>query len=281
MRGMKRVKIFGERNTGTNALALFIDRNSSTELLPGTAREILPSYRGPLEESGLRVNEAIIDSIFEGEPLSKSWKHACTSFSIADLQDFQNCTTIILFRNPYSWCHRLWERPYNTLVAMPPVFAQFIGMNWPTVRRERMGEKALSPPELINEKMRQYLSFIASAAAEGIQVTVVPFELLVCDPLAVWRHIGPCLSEPSQNPTIVVESTKDRSKDLAYYQDYYGSELWKKRINDADMKLMQDLVDWNVYTELLKKADEWVQPISAKALDRLGDGVDGIKAGAG
>ena len=271
---MKRVKIFGERNTGTNALALFIIRNSSSELLPGTAKEILPSFRGPLEENGLRVNEAIIDLIFEGEPPSKSWKHACTSFSISNLEDFDNCRTIILFRNPYSWCHRLWERPYNTLVAVPPIFTQFIGMNWPTVRRERMGERTFSPPELINEKMRQYLSFIANAAVKGIQVTVVPFEFFVCEPLAVWGHLGPHLREPSQNPVIVIESTKDRSKGLEYYQDYYGSELWRKKINDVDMKMMKDLIDWKAYAELLNKAKEWVQPNLMTALDRLSYGVE-------
>ena len=68
------VKIFGERNTGTNALLQLLKLNSESEFHPGTMSELdyyAAKKTAVLQSLGLKPEkrEKMTDKVFEGRPL--------------------------------------------------------------------------------------------------------------------------------------------------------------------------------------------------------------------
>jgi len=249
---MRSVKVFGERNTGTNALAEFVARNSESILLPGVFSALPGADSSVLAQPIRRERERLIDFAFAEQPPTLQWKHCATYFSDKDIATFKDCTTLILVRNPVSWCLGLWKNPYNRLVDLPESFDEFISLPWKTVARERLDARELCPPDLINLKMSHYKRFVSRGLSAGHVVKVLPFEELVCQPLSVWAKIKTVLHKHKDNPILVENSTKDPSKSLSYYQNYYGAEKWRTEISAKTYRVLEAAIDWNLYGELLK-----------------------------
>lgn len=249
---MQAVKIFGERNTGTNALSQFIAQNSESRLCPGTFSQLPKADLSVLKQKGHRETERLIDLAFSRQPPAFQWKHCATNFTNEDLAQFSNCTTLVLIRNPISWCLALWKNPYNCLVDPPPGFDEFVNVKWKTVGRERLDSKELSPPDLINLKMSYYKEFVSRGQKNGLLMKILRFESFVCSPLSVWTNIKADLSNPKGDPALVERSTKDRSKDLQFYQSYYGGEKWKSEISENTYNSLEKRIDWSLYRDLLE-----------------------------
>jgi len=246
------VKIFGERNTGTNALSQFIAQNSESPLFPGTFSQLPNADPSVLKQKGRGETEHLIDRAFSHQPAPFQWKHCATNFTDEDLAQFNSCTTLVLLRNPISWCLALWKNPYNSLVELPQRFDEFVNVKWKTAGRERLDSKELSPPDLINLKMSYYKEFVSRGQKNGLLMKVLRFERLVCSPLSVWMNIKDNLSNPKENPVLIERSTKDRSKNLQFYQAYYGEEKWKSEISQNTYNVLEKHIDWNLYRDLLK-----------------------------
>src|SRR5436190_19953167 len=90
------VKIFGERNTGTNALSQFIAQNSESLLIPGTFFQLPKVDPSVLKQKGRGETERLIDLAFSHQPPTFQWKHCATNFTNEDLAQFSNCTTLVL-----------------------------------------------------------------------------------------------------------------------------------------------------------------------------------------
>ncbi|MEH6474906.1 MAG: hypothetical protein V7727_04420 [Sneathiella sp.] len=78
-----KIKIFGERNTGTNALTNIVKDNSHSVIHPGTMAELdVPTLEltNNLKQTGASVAEieTLIDGTFEGRPIEETWKHSAT-----------------------------------------------------------------------------------------------------------------------------------------------------------------------------------------------------------
>ena len=254
LRGYERgaVKIFGERNTGTNALSQFIARNSESLLFPGTVLQLPKADPSVLKQKSRGETERLIDLAFFHQPPTFQWKHCATNFTDEDLVQFSNCTTLVLMRSPISWCLALWKNPYNSLVEVPKSFDEFVNVKWKTAGRERLDLKELSPPDLINLKMSYYKEFVSRGQKNGHSMKVLRFEDLVCSPLSVWTNIKADLSKPKEIPALIERSTKDPSKNLQFYKAYYGEEKWKSEISEKTYNLLEKSIDWNLYQDLLK-----------------------------
>lgn len=249
---MNAVKIFGERNTGTNALSQFIAQNSKSLLLPGVFSHLPKADISVLSQKGRGEREQLIDLAFSHQPPTFQWKHCATNFTDEDLARFSKCTTLVLIRNPVSWCLALWKKPYNRLIEPPESFDEFVNLKWKTVGRERLNLKELSPPDLINLKMSYYKEFVSRGQKNGLLMKVLHFESLVCSPLSVWMNIKANLSNPKENPALIERSTKDPSKNLQFYQVYYGEEKWRSEISENTYNLLEKSIDWNLYRDLLE-----------------------------
>ncbi len=254
LRGYERgvVKIFGERNTGTNALSQFIAQNSESPLFPGMFHHLPKADPSILKQKGRVETEHLIDLAFSHQPAPFQWKHCATNFTDEDLAQFNNCTTLVLLRNPISWCLALWKNPYNNLIEVPQSFDEFVNVKWKTVGRERLDSKVMSPPDLINLKMSYYKEFVSGGQKNGLSMKVLRLENLVCSPLSVWMDIKANLSNPKENPALVESITRDPSKNLQFYQEYYGEEKWKSEISENAYNVLEKHIDWDLYRDLLK-----------------------------
>jgi hypothetical protein len=231
-----KIKIFGERNTSTNALRKLILLNSSSHVYPGTMEEIdraatqkrnfLRKIRAPIE-----FIEAVYDDVFDGRPPTEQWKHAATCFDAVD--DFYGTHVIFTVRKPMSWLLALYKNPYHALSRVPRSFAEFVDCDWRTLRRDRLGEIRLAPVALYEEKIRSYMDLVGKLERSGVSFSILKFEDLILDQKGSFEKIAPYLDRPAAEFAALTESTKTKDLDIRHYMKYYGEERWKDEIDKA------------------------------------------------
>ncbi|MCG6904527.1 MAG: hypothetical protein LJE68_17800 [Rhodobacter sp.] len=240
------IKIFGERNTATNAVTLIIRKNSRTPLIATTANMVFARTAAPgakLELPKARIKrEARLDQVFAGAGPIFAWKHAATHFS--DISDYRNCLVLFCVRHPASWLMGLHRRPYNNLVRLPADFRAFLDLEWVTLGRELLDGARLDPITLYNEKLRSYLHFINQLQAQDTPYHIVRQEDFAMDQTAFLSEIRPYLSKPKRRFKPIQRSTKDKTKDAEYYRNYYTKELWRAEIDAECMAEIEARVDW-------------------------------------
>lgn len=248
------IKIFGERNTSTNALTQIIRENSSSIVHPGAIAEmgLLATKRTQIERrlgaSKQRI-EDIIDKVFDKRPIEHQWKHCATNFSSID----RSCNTHFIFtiRHPLSWLISLHKNPYHCLIELPNNLNEFSQCQWKTVGRERLDKASLTPIKLYENKISSYLSFIKILESKRLSYTVLKFEDLIIGQRECFENISPYLDNPSQTFSEVTKSTKESDKNLDYYKVYYGRELWKEKVDSAfldDFCFNDTLLNWMNYS---------------------------------
>src|SRR5271166_3641100 len=104
---IRQVKIFGERNTGTNAVTSLIVQNIGKIICPSMrdfvkdwpAREALIfEFEEPFR---LFLRHALVDDIFALAPPEHRQKHTSPEYSLNFLK--YGIGVIFLIKNPYSW----------------------------------------------------------------------------------------------------------------------------------------------------------------------------------
>ncbi|MDB3935094.1 hypothetical protein N9383_00060 [Granulosicoccus sp.] len=244
------IKIFGERNTSTNALKLLIERNSESIVVPSTMTEIDSSATRRVEimqKLGLsrKIIESSIDSVFQKVNDIYSWKHTMTAFE--DYKLFDGIGVVVCVRDPSSWLLSLHDKPYHFTGRRPPEkFEDFLLYRWKTVRRERMSDETLTPIELYNKKMHGYSILQRALERIGNPVQVIRFEDFAHDQRSSFRSICSNLASPAADVEEITSSTKDPAKNADFYRHYYGEEQWKERISPDAANLIFNKIDWNV-----------------------------------
>ncbi len=272
------IKIFGERNTGTNALKALIEGNSSTRVCPSVAAEIDPHFEAKMNLTRYaprryrkRIRERYIDSLFRRTPPRMAWKHTATRFD--ELQSLDGCPIILMTRHPASWLLGLHRHPYHALIPVERDFAAFLRAKWPLVKRDNLGERTVSPPELWNAKARSHLEFIERLSRRNMTFQVVRFEDFVVDQTAVFDDLRALLRQPAEEPAAVTTSTKERDKNYQYYQEYYGGRKWRDEIDAECRGIIRGSIDWGIAGDLSYArgdVDETAEPssiASGKAVD--------------
>ena len=239
-----RVKIFGERNTGTNALRRIITEYSASRCLPSTAGE-LNRFIGRIGNTawlpGKPWRERLLDSVFDGRGPLCAWKHCATNFP--DAAPFDDVLVLFTVRHPASWLVSLCKRPYQRLGRHPRSIADFLDSEWRTVGRERLGGAAFRPLELLQVKLDSYVGFARKLEQRGISHRFLRFEDLVLRQREVYSSIAPELESPRADFEELQASTKDPSKSLDDYRAYYGSERWREALRDLE-RSVDAQVDW-------------------------------------
>jgi hypothetical protein len=236
------VKIFGERNTGTHAIAEIIERNSKSRCLPGVEAQLSPFISNIVNHRFFpkgRVQETINDRIFEAQPPLNSWKHRATNFD--DASAFQEVFVLFTVRHPASWLLALFNRPYHRLGPSAGDLKTFIDQPWKTVGREGLGGKSYRPLDLCKAKLDSYRAFAAKLEACGIPHEFVRFEDLILGQAAVFGRISSHLSDPTTKFTELRTSTKDSNKTLDDYRRYYGEELWRSSFQGLEERINAQL----------------------------------------
>ena len=251
------IKIFGERNTGTNALTQIIEKHSASRVFPNLwddnkrARRKKKYLNKFLRGIGVnktvrnRAKERAIDKIFFGQPACLAWKHCATHFN--DISSLEHSSIIFLVRNPISWAWSLYKNPYHLIGSPPKTFWEFLSRDWELCQRDNLPFKTLKPHALYEEKLKSYLSFWTQLEHRKIAYSVIKFEDLVINQKEVFTKISPLLKGPEEAFEPLQSSTKSSHKDLNYYIDYYGRELWRDEIgNEGEIRFISEHISSTV-----------------------------------
>jgi hypothetical protein len=242
-------KIFGERNTSTNALRQIVESNSLSRCCPSTSKELDPDLAGRLRRLPRRSRatvEAEIDRVFARYTDRESWKHCATSFENA--APFSGLQIFFLVRHPASWLLSLFKNPYHILGKRPDDLAGFLEYQWKTVGRERLGQATFTPLSLYQTKLRSYLAFCSALNEVEARYTFLRFEDLILSQRETFERIAPSLRQPAENFRELQDSTKSVRKSLDHYKAYYGEELWRAELSGLENRLNAS-VDWELFAD--------------------------------
>lgn len=232
------LKIYGERNTGTNYLSRLINLNLDVNLLSGVVpRSVLFLQRM------LPGNELVRDIyFFLTFSRNLGWKH--TLVNPTELQQFRICSRTLSFvtltKNPYSWLLSLYKRPYHQYSDEKEELIAFLTSSWQTVGRENCKMQDLDPVGLWNIKNLSYLSLSNSFPTLNIK-----FEDLLANPEQIMNLIGETFSyvwsvDKFRNYN---QSTKGENKDSNFYRDYYLNERWKEKLSSQALAIINERLD--------------------------------------
>jgi len=239
----KLLKIYGERNCGTNYLRQLILHNFDVTLLSGTVPQRLRRL--------FRGNESLLDLYFRlTRRKNLGWKHAVAP-SVTEQKrvsvPVERVVFITLSKNPYAWLVSLFRHPYHYRAAMSS-FARFLRTPWETVGRENHPASFANPVAMWNEKNASYLRL-----QEFVHYTNLRYEDLLRDPEQTLADIAQAYALPRRTPTFVnlQESTKgEMNKSYSHYQDYYLNERWRDELCDEDVAWINDNLDGDVMVTL-------------------------------
>lgn len=235
---MKKIKIFGERNCGTNYIRELIIANIEAELLEG----------GVPVKKGIMKSNIIFDRLFDLLHNNfLGWKHSFPNHKrIAARSDLQEILFVTITKNPYSFLLSLYNRPYHYKGSKPDTFYGFLTSNWDVLHRENSPTPILlSPVHLWNMKNGAYINLKREFPENTINLT---YEALLREPgdvlSQICRQYGfDMRADEFQN---LLRSTKDPGKDHEYYRSYYLDELWKNGITEKEVSFINSHLDREV-----------------------------------
>ena len=234
------IKIYGERNTGTNYLLKLLRRNLEVDLLRG----VVPWYvRIPFPQS-----ELARDLYFAvTSRWNLGWKHCLAPLpaAVRALRGHSdNLLFVTLTKNPYSWLLSLYRHPHHYRRELG-TFQQFLTAPWATVRREKTVSEYPNPIIMWNEKNTAYLRLAAEMPTANLK-----YEDLLADPEQTLVQLATRYSIKRSRPDFanVIASTKERegAKDFSYYQNYYLHEQWRAELQALALHTINKYLDFDL-----------------------------------
>lgn len=233
------IKIYGERNTNTRYIETLIQLNLDVVQLKG----VVPTYIKTAQKT-LPGKNWLRDLYFSlSYDQNMGWKHSCVKSSreLKSHDSFQrNICFVSVTKNPYSWLLSLHRRPYSQQYRKnKPDFETFLQTAWKTDARDNCEKQLENPIVLWNVKNNSYLQL---ADLNGLNVTT---ERTIQNPESVIDTISSHFSIKKLGNKFSnhEKSTKDQSKDSAYYQDYYLNERWRDEISENAIEIINKTVD--------------------------------------
>jgi hypothetical protein len=230
---VRALKLYGERNTGTNFVSQLVAVNLPVGLLRGTA----PKWWTRMRPKSERLKDLYFLFTY---PRNLGWKHAVAPNADELRRLFTarrgiGCVTVT--KNPYAWLLSLHRRPYHNW-SRPPEFLQFLETPWPTVRRERAPGPYASPIVMWNAKTAAYL-------AMGPAVLNLRYEDVLEDPPAaigrIKDHFG--LRTLGADFVNVTVSTKPDARTFDDYRTFYTGQEWRAQLSAAAVKVINRQLD--------------------------------------
>jgi len=236
------LKMYGERNTGTNYLARLIGLNLEVEQIPG----VVPDFIRNLQR--ILPGEELVRDIYFGITFSRNlgWKHSLVK-APEKLAEYRICAKgvsfVTLTKNPYSWLLSLYRNPYHQYWKSKPDFENFLGSPWRNVGRDNTPREFSSPVELWNRKNVSYMLLCSDFPTLNLR-----YEDLLENPQVTLEKIAERFSYQWKNGEFVNfnDSTKEKSKDFAFYRDYYLEENWKTELSPRSIEIINSLLDGQV-----------------------------------
>lgn len=247
----KIIKIYGERNTGTNYFHHLINLNLDVSLLRG----VVPTYVWIFSDASLkafpsfcknyRVNEKILDIYFKMTSSKNfGWKHTLISPELKNIlrKSGDNVIFLTLIKNPYSWLLSLYDHPYHFNKKQMD-FEQFLLKPWDTVGRENSSEHFVNPIDMWNKKNENYIEL-----KDIVTIINIKYEDLLANPGNIIDSISKQFNIPKKydNFKNLKQSVKRSEKDFNYYQTYYLKERWRDKLSNKSIKIINKYLNENL-----------------------------------
>jgi hypothetical protein len=219
-------------------MSKLIQLNLNVTEIPGVVPPIIMKLQKLL--LGKEVVRDIYFNITYGKNLG--WKHTCVK-SPEDLNQYELARSNLIFltitKNPYSWLLSLYRRPHHQYYADNSSFETFLQRQWLTVGRDNIKTVLANPIELWNIKNNSYLQL------DQKSTTNITTEGIFEDPEAIIQNMSQRYSIERKSESFVNHeaSTKDKSKDSAYYREYYLSEKWRENLSNEAIAIINESVD--------------------------------------
>ena len=248
-----RVKIFGERNTGTRAvIRMMIGADNIEEFVhPELPDAELARFETWIESMNKlhkgpwrRVfREAVRDRRQEIFGPMGTWKHSTAIYDPAYAET--GVKVLFLVRNPYSWLLALHKRPYHGLGRRDGDFNEFLSRPWATLRRDNVAPILENPMQLWNLKMQSYPGFIAAARRDGVGTALIRFEEFVNAPAHALKK---ALRSIGVDATGIKAGrpTKPMGRKARERRDYYGRERWRNELSANAIRAINANIDWDI-----------------------------------
>lgn len=238
---MINIKIYGERNTGTNYLSRLLELNFECNLFRGSVPIMLDRFIRRLPFS-----ESLRDKYFNLAKSNLGWKHReIDSKLLCDLKSTSlNVNYITITKNPYSWLLSLYNRPYNYSNKSHNLsFIEFLQTEFKTFKRESVSNSYLNPIDMWNIKNRSYI-----ALNNTHKVQMITYESLILDPIMKLRELQLAFNLVTKEsyPLNFLNSTKDNNKTYEFYLEYYSKEMWKEKLTTNSINLINQKLDYSV-----------------------------------
>lgn len=258
---MNKVKIYGERNAGTQYITRLIKANFICDVIPGTLADMGLEHRERIEEWLLEVfsdedkriwaRHKKMDEFFQVNLYATlGWKHGVPPYNvIARHPDKHEIVFITIIKNPYAWLLSLFRRPYDYLgVKFPKQFDDFISEPWLTLERDNAPAILSSPVELWNLKTAGYLHL-----SKLFPTILVRYEELLCDPEIILNSISCYLEKRNNSFALISEATKAEDSDnksFSYYKDYYLNDRWREQLLPHQIEKINKLLNLSIFEEV-------------------------------
>ena len=231
------LKVYAERNTGTNYLEQLIQANLVVSIIPGVVPVAIH-----LIQTVMPGNEWIKNAYYSiTSSKNLGWKHSKPSLQLVNEFKYKNpgLCLISITKNPYSWLLSLYKRPYHQLGPSCNSFEDFLVRPWKTVRRENCQKILGSPIELWNIKNRSYLDIIEY---NGINLT---YEGIVSHPESTINRLSDLftLQRRSDGFQNILQCVKGGKGNFESYQEYYNNNRWEKHLSTRAMTLINQSID--------------------------------------
>lgn len=254
-----RVKILGERNSGTNFLKDVLEDNFEVSVYPGIEeRTRMQNFLLTRAVIPMKIRENMMERMEEKahfERLSETggWKHALvTPRFITGFFEPQGCQVICITRHPLAWARSMQANPFHAFGDVPADFDTFINTPWKTRARDELGGATL-PSVLVlwREKLRAYLEY----AEKYDDFYVLRYEDLLLNPEETFQRLSrflPLKGKVPQLPTRVtrpfVANEQSSESYLAKARATSFAELFEEQYRPFKEFIGEELLERAGYT---------------------------------
>lgn len=240
-----RVKIYGERNTGTQMMRELLRTNGVEDLWPGTIAELGDMQRVAALDRAERpdadralIREAVIDDLFAAAfDRSLGWKHGIPDPARLPAPG-SGTHYVVTVKDPYAWVVSMARRPHhNLLTGNRGSLEAFLASPWITCGRDNAPRHLGSVVDLWTLKYRAWL-----ALADSRPATVVRYEDLLLEPgtlTGLAARLDPQAGRPWRLPVEV----PNNANDLSFYRDYYARRRWRDGLSAAAVDMIAGRLD--------------------------------------
>jgi len=225
-----RIKIYGERHTGTNYLHQLLRLNTDARLLSGQ-----------LPKAAKFLPEPAKDLYFKCLTGNLGWKHReLTPPFIDKASSLQNIKFVFIAKNPYAWCLSLARNPYHySSGRADPSLRDLLTMEWKTLGRESDIRHYQNIIDMWNRKTLSYkkLSEVAECRFIRYETLLTNFESSFVETVA---DLG--LTASQHRPNQIEKSTKSDGRTHDEISSYYIEKKYLNNISQSDMALISQLL---------------------------------------